>query len=123
MKKQPSIWKDFLGKTNKKQVVVFLLVGILLLVVSIPTKTKSTSIRQDESHTELELRLQAILEKTEGVGNVDVMITSKNRDEVEGVAIVADGADNAVVVRTVTEIVQALFSVDSHKIKVIKGNQ
>ncbi len=121
MNRQPNIWKDFLGKVNKKQIFIFLLVGILLLVISLPTKTKQTSEEIFESYTELELRLKAILEKTEGVGNVNVMITSKGKDEVEGVAVVADGADNAIVVRKVTEIVQALFSVDSHKIKVIKG--
>ena len=30
---------------------------------------------------------------------------------------------NSVVVRNITEVVQALFDVDSHKIKVIKGKQ
>ena len=41
----------------------------------------------------------------------------------EGVVVVSEGADNAVVVRNITEIVKALFPVDSHKIKVIKRNQ
>ena len=51
------------------------------------------------------------------------MITLKEDDSVEGIAVVAQGGDNAVIVCNITEVVQALFDVDSHKIKVIKGNQ
>lgn len=90
------------------------------MVIAIPTG--EGQIRNEEN-TELERRLEAILEGMEGVGNVNVMITLQKDDTVEGVAIVAEGGDNAVTVRNITEVVQALFYVDSHKIKVIKGNQ
>lgn len=40
--------------------------------------------------------------------------------EVEGVVVVADGGDNAVVVKNITEAVQALFGVEAHKIKIMK---
>lgn len=40
--------------------------------------------------------------------------------EVEGVLVVAQGAGSGTVDRTVTEIVQALFHVDAHKVKVVK---
>lgn len=40
--------------------------------------------------------------------------------EVEGVLVVAEGAGSGTVNRTVTEIVQALFHVDAHKVKVVK---
>ena len=120
MREQQSIWKIFLGKWNKNHLLVFLLLGILLMVIAIPTGENQI---RDEENTELEKRLEAILEGMEGVGNVNVMITLQEDDAVEGVAIVAEGGDNAVTVRNITEVVQALFHVDSHKIKVIKGNQ
>ena len=120
MREQQSIWKIFLGKWNKNHLLVFLLIGILLMVIAIPTGENQI---RDEENTELEKRLEAILEGMEGVGNVNVMITLQEDDAVEGVAIVAEGGDNAVTVRNITEVVQALFHVDSHKIKVIKGNQ
>ena len=120
MREQQSIWKIFLGKWNKNHFLVFLLIGILLMVIAIPTGENQI---RDEENTELEKRLEAILEGMEGVGNVNVMITLQEDDAVEGVAIVAEGGDNAVTVRNITEVVQALFHVDSHKIKVIKGNQ
>lgn len=40
--------------------------------------------------------------------------------EIEGVLVVAEGAGNGTVNRTVTEIVQALFGVEAHKVKVVR---
>ncbi len=40
--------------------------------------------------------------------------------EIGGVLIVCDGGDNAVVLRDITEAVQALFGVEAHKIKIMK---
>lgn len=40
--------------------------------------------------------------------------------EVEGVLVVAEGAGSGSVNKTITEIVQALFGVEAHKVKVVK---
>ena len=93
---------------------------ILLIVIAIPTDSGEI---QTAAGTSLENRLEKVLGQMSGVGEVSVMITYREDENVEGVAIVAEGGDNAVVVRNITEVVQALFNVDSHKIKVIKGNQ
>ena len=47
-------------------------------------------------------------------------VTKEISPEVEGVVVIADGGDNAVVVRDITEAVQALFGVEAHKIKIMK---
>lgn len=107
-------------KFNKKHLLILLLFGVLLLVIAIPTG-ESTS--QTSQGTDVEKRLTNVLNQMQGVGDVQVMITYQEDDSVEGVVVVAEGGDNAVVVRNITEVVQALFAVDSHKIKVIKGNQ
>ena len=39
---------------------------------------------------------------------------------VEGVVVVASGGDNAVVRKNITESVQALFGIDTHKIRIVK---
>ena len=106
-------------KVNKKHLLIGLLVGILLIVIAIPTGEIQM---ENEYGTELEKRLETILEGMEGVGNVSVMITTANDKTVQGVAIVAEGGSNAVVVRNITEVVEALFHVETHKIKVIRGN-
>lgn len=107
-------------KLNKNHLLILLLIGILLVVIAIPTDNGQIQL---EYGTDLEKRLENILKDMEGVGNVKVMITLKEDESVEGVAVIAEGGNNAVIVRNITEVVQALFDVDSHKIKVIKGNQ
>ena len=47
-------------------------------------------------------------------------VTKEISPEVEGVVVIADCGDNAVVVRNITEAVQALFGVEAHKIKIMK---
>lgn len=41
---------------------------------------------------------------------------------IEGVLVIAEGGDDAVVKQNITEVVQALFGVDTHKIRVMKHN-
>lgn len=40
--------------------------------------------------------------------------------QVEGVVVVAEGADSGTVNRTIVELIQALFGVEAHKVKVVK---
>lgn len=50
-------------------------------------------------------------------------ISKEITPKVEGVVVLASGGDRAVVVRNITEAVQALFGIDTHKIRIIKKNQ
>lgn len=43
--------------------------------------------------------------------------------KIEGVVVIAEGGDNPVVIQDISEAVQALFDVDTHKIKIMKLNQ
>ena len=47
-------------------------------------------------------------------------VSKEMTPEIEGVVVIADGGDNAVVVESITEAVQALFGVEAHKIKIMK---
>lgn len=53
-------------------------------------------------------------------GNSTPYISKELTPEVEGVLVIAEGGDNAVVVRNITEAIQALFGVEAHKIKIMK---
>ena len=121
---------SFLKSLPKKNTwMILLLIGILLVVIAIPTKTEprvnSLSIYDDVSpnETDMEKRLQSLLQQMQGVGEVHTMITYRDDKQVEGIVIIADGGGDAVVVRNITEVVRALFDVDSHKIKVIEKKQ
>lgn len=117
-----NIWNKLLGN-KKNQWLILLLVGILLVVIAIPTKSgteeKSVGASKEWSTSETEQRLENILSQMQGIGEVHVMITYRQENEVEGVVVVAEGGEQGVIVQKITEVVRALFDVDSHKIKVI----
>ncbi len=114
---------------NKKTWMILLLVGVLLVVIAIPTKTESKKSTLDiynddtQNETDMENRLENLLRQMQGVGEVHTMITYRDDKQVEGIVIIAEGGKDAVIVRNITEVVRALFDVDSHKIKVIEKNQ
>lgn len=80
---------------------------------------------------EIELRVRNILSGVEGVGEVDVMVALKpaeqnsmfqeeDTQEVLGIIISADGGGSAVVKAEISEAMEALFGLPTHKIKVLK---
>lgn len=146
-----NIWKEKIRQMKKEQWLIVLLIGILLLVISLPTKeseneTKADSAVQDAGEEDeeksmqesfsyeqqLEARLEDILSRMEGVGQVQVMLSvdeeensslytsSNNVPSVTGVLILCDGADDATVVQNISDAVMALFQIEIHKIKVGK---
>lgn len=115
-----NIFRDILQKNNKW--LILLILGVLLLVIAMPSAQADT--RESEQHVlEEEIRLKNILEQMEGVGEAKIMITYRDSKTVEGVVVIADGAGNPSIAKQITDVIQALFDVDSHRIKVIKGNQ
>lgn len=166
-------WKFPEGFPKKNQLLIVLLVGILLVIIAIPTPESGGNVEEerksgtDDSETTdldayreaMERDLANILEQTEGVGEVQVMITFRTsaekvvekdleksesdrreetvfedtaegahtpyvrkevRPQVEGVLVSAKGGDDAVVRKEITEAVQALFGIETHKIKIMK---
>ena len=93
--------------------------------------TENTS--ELEVYTEKkERQLEEILSKVRGIGKVEVMITldfeeeetefhnNKQTRKVEGVLVVAQGAGEAKIDTEIIQAVQALFPLESHKIRVMK---
>lgn len=127
--------------------LIVLLAGILLLVICIPTKKsrvvqgtagvfswgeygnsknqseKALTVDGTQMVTEenAEAQMKAILEKIEGVGQVEVMITANlEYNQIEGVVVVAEGADIPQVRQEIIETAQALFPIAAYKVKVCK---
>lgn len=194
-KKRFEIPKNFSIKNLKKdQLLILLLVGILLVVIAIPTGKGKGAASKDAGNgapadggdeaaynnyaSYMEGHLERVLSQMAGVGEVTVMITLKSSAEkvvekdvtaesetvtesdsqggtrttqnsshgeatvydgdgsqgqapyiskelspqVEGVVVIASGGDNAVVKQNITEAVQALFGIDTHKIRIMKKN-
>lgn len=50
-------------------------------------------------------------------------VIKENYAKVEGVSVVAEGGDNVLVQKNISEVIQALFGIEEHKIKVVKMKQ
>ena len=120
---------NILNKLGKDKILIILLIGIIMLVISIPTSKKSSSVNlydgfdytADDEESGLETKLKRCLSKVEGVGDVDVIVTYESDGKTaEGVIIVAKGGDNGTVVTQITDAVEALLGLPAHKIKVQK---
>lgn len=62
---------------------------------------------------------ESVVYSTEGSSSTPYVVKTY-APEIEGVLVVAEGAGSGTVNRTVTEIVQALFHVEAHKVMVVK---
>ena len=126
---------SFLKEKGNKY-LVYILVGVLILVVLLPTdsasnKEKEMVTQENVTDGELEGQLKRVLSAMEGVGEVEVMITTQSNQaslfssendsrSVCGVVVVAEGAGVPTVNARISEAVKALFSVDAHKISIVK---
>ena len=50
-------------------------------------------------------------------------VIKENSAVVKGVSVVAEGGDNSMVQKNISEVIQALFGIEEHKIKVVKMKQ
>ena len=141
-------YQKWRGKLSKDNLMILILVGLLLVVVSWPGKEKegkeyaiseiTTRERMEDTTIEpnsleygtyLEQSLENLLMKMDGVGEVEVMITFYDLGEketlpkVEGMVIAANGAGIGKVSGEIVKVVETLFDLEAHKIKVVKLNK
>ena len=168
--------KKIIQKIGLMRLVLVVVCGVLLLILSYPggssepdlQEVSSSSVQSEETTTLEEYKkareeeLEELLQKVDGVGAAEVLITLKgsnekvtlkdntsrgesneektvlvenaDRDsaryivqerepEIEGIVIVCQGGYDSVIKREITDAVSALFSIESHKIKVMKRKE
>lgn len=105
---------------------------------SVVEKTMENEVTEERGNqdyiTMMEEKLENILSGIEGAGKVNVMITLQESEvlvvendmvvktiypKVEGVVVIAQGAGTGKVKQHITEVIQALFDITIHKIKVV----
>ena len=57
---------------------------------------------------------------TDSAGNKTPYVSKRREPAIESVTVVAQGGENAVIQKNITEVIQALFGIEAHKIKVVK---
>jgi stage III sporulation protein AG len=127
-------WEEIKAKffpPRKDQLLILILVGLLLVVIALPSGEKSSAAVSEESleisstyTSKLEQKLKEHLELVEGVGQVQVMLTIDNTDtegqQVKGVLVIAQGGGDSRIQKEIMEAAQALFGIEAHKIKIMK---
>ncbi|WP_304507210.1 hypothetical protein [Anaerotignum sp.] len=89
-------------------------------VVAHEEKTEE-SHSQESGKTSEDLRKESTVVMTEdGNGNTSPLVLMEHSPQVEGVVIVAEGGDNAVVCEALSNAAQALLDVPAHKIAILK---
>ena len=84
------------------------------------SEQQSSSEEQKVSEqTRMQSEQQTVLVEQEG--NTEPIVVKERYPEIEGVVVVCEGGDNKVLALQIKEAVQALFSVDAHKIVVCKS--
>ena len=58
--------------------------------------------------------------ETDDAGNKIPYVVKQIEPEIQGITVVAQGGENAIVQKNISEVLEALFHLDAHKIKVVK---
>ncbi len=101
---------------------MFFIVGVTLLVGSKyfddAEKSVSSTEKSAVTYSEQEEKLAEILSQIDGVGEVQVMITTK--DKTSSVLVVAENADDPAIRLKIRQAVRTIVQTDNKNIKIIK---
>ncbi|WMI80161.1 hypothetical protein [Anaerotignum sp. MB30-C6] len=89
-------------------------------VVAHEEKTEETRSQENGKTSENFRKETAVVMTEDGKGNTSPLVLTENSPLVEGVVIVAQGGDNAVVCKALNSAAQALLDVPAHKIAILK---
>ena len=123
-RKNESFFTGLLNKTRKDKIFIVILAGILMMVIAMPTTVSPViSSGSDDYEKNLGEELQQMLENTDGVGKVKVLVKTTDSKEVTGVLVVCEGGDDKNLVAYITDAINGLLGVPVHKIKVMKMSE
>ena len=89
-------------------------------IVAHEEKTEESRSTEGGRTSESQQKETTVVMIEDGKGNTSPLVLTENAPKVEGVVIVAEGGDNAVVCQALNNAAQALLDVPAHKIAVLK---
>ena len=102
---------------KKKLIIVVLLVALLVVIVFLFFGSEEESVLGDSMKSDTELRLTALLERIDGVGDAEVMITESD-GEITGVVVVCDGANSIMVINDILNAVSTALNINKNNIAI-----
>ena len=113
LKKQPLLKKLFAIKNLKIMVIAIIIALGLIIYSDVSTNESGVVSNMDQE----EIRLASTLSQIEGVGEVQTMIT-RNGDEISGVLVIAEGAENISVMLKLLDATATVMGVDKSIVEV-----
>ncbi len=102
-------------KEKKKLIIVIALIALLIAIVFLFFGGEERS--GDFSKTDKELRLTALLESMDGIGEAEVMITEEE-GLISGVVVVCEGADRIAVRNDILNAVSTALDINKNIIAI-----
>lgn len=106
-----------------KVMITIASMGEKILEKDIPLR-KSVIVETDSQggtrSTNEEDRQEATVYTTDQDGNKIPYVITETLPSIKGVTVVCQGGDSVAVQKNITEVIQALFGIDAHKIKIVK---
>lgn len=93
-------------------------VGDVTVMLTLKSSTEKI-IEKDISQRE-NTREQTTVYEENNSGEQSPYVSKEITPEIAGVVVIAQGGGSAVTIQNITEAIQALFNVDTHKIKIMK---
>lgn len=87
--------------------------------VSRTTVTESDGNGGNRSTNESSFEYETIYE-TDSEGNKTPYVVKQIEPEIQGITVVAQGGGNAIIQKNISDVLEALFHIEAHKIKVVK---
>ena len=87
--------------------------------ISRSTVTETDASGGSRSTNESSYEYETIYE-TDSEGNKIPYVVKQMEPEIQGITVVAQGGGNALVQKNISDVLEALFHLDAHKIKVVK---
>lgn len=83
------------------------------------TVTESDGNGGNRNTNESSFEYETIYE-TDGEGNKTPYVVKQIEPEIQGITVVAQGGGNAIIQKNISDVLEALFHIEAHKIKVVK---
>lgn len=117
-----SVLKKIRGIKNIRLIAAIFIIAVALIIYSNVAAdraaSESTAGAPETSMDSDESRLAGILEGLEGVGRVETMITRGENDEVVGIIVIAEGAENIATRLRLLSAVTTAMGVDKQIVNV-----
>ncbi len=106
-------------KEKKKIIIIAVLVILLVLIIFLffGGSDEETSTGSDVVKSESEIRLTALLESIDGVGDVEIMITETD-GVITGVVVVCEGANSIMIRNDILNAVSIALNIDKNNIAI-----